>query len=253
MKFLNHNFIKITSIFLLSYATVKTTSAQLPPPPEGIIPMEVGAPGKLAPDPHIPGRLAVFAKEDISKLQNRTVFLGDSITQMFDLNKFFPEIKTVNRGVGYDGMGLLEKYGVYNRLASTVYNLHPKQIILMIGVNDIGNLSTDPGDKRFLQYDYLVWKLRHDLPNTELWCISLLPTGDPYSNMNPTIRIFNAHAEQVANKYHAHWLNIYPNFLNENNIFKKEYTQDGLHPSQTGFAILANIYRNKIFGLPPLK
>ena len=209
--------------------------------------MDVNAPLKNPPIRHEQMRLDVFAKEDISKLQHRTVFLGDSITEGFHIENYFPKDEIVNRGISAEGIGGFRKYGTINRLESTVYNLHPKRIILMIGVNDTPGMNPENIQEQMLQYDYLVWKIRHDIPNTELWCISLLPTRDKHAYLLPSIRTFNIHIKEVADKYHAKWLNVYPDFADSNDEFKAELTNDGLHPNAAGYDVLAKLYNEHIF------
>jgi lysophospholipase L1-like esterase len=62
------------------------------------------------------------------------VFLGDSITDFFRVNEFFPGVYVINRGISGDTTD-----GVLNRLAESVYELSPSKIFLMIGTNDLGN------------------------------------------------------------------------------------------------------------------
>jgi len=63
------------------------------------------------------------------------VFLGDSITQGWnDLAATFPELKAANRGIGGD-----VTRGVLFRLREDVLDLDPAAVVLLIGINDIGN------------------------------------------------------------------------------------------------------------------
>ena len=121
------------TIIISSCSTLKT-SHRLPPPPVGFIPMEADTPGKEKISDFAKQRMEVFAKEDIAKVQRGIVFLGDSMTNRFPVEKYFPNLKVINRGIGGDTMGCIRHYGVYNRLESTVYNLHPKKIIMMIAI-----------------------------------------------------------------------------------------------------------------------
>lgn len=228
-----------------STATVQTT--QLPDPPKGFIPMESDAPDKLPPSEHEKERLDAFAKEDITQLQNATVFLGDSITEGLNIHHYFPNELVVNRGISSEGIGGYQSFGTINRLDSTVFNLHPKRIILMVGVNDTPGMSADSTEPKLLQYDYLIWKIRHALPKTELWCISLLPTRGNFSYLNPRIINFNKHIRQTASYYGAQWLNVHSSFLDKKKELKPEYTHDGLHPNTAGYDILAKLYNEHIF------
>ena len=239
----------LLSILLLFTSSFSANNKTIPllTPPFGFVPMEDTTEGKQAIPEYTKKRMGIFAKQDISKLQNGTVFLGDSITEGFHIEKYFPEELVINRGIVSDHIGGFNYYGVYNRLDSTIYNLHPKRIIMMIGVNDAPGMTADSTDKKLVQYDYQVWKIRHDLPDTELWCISLMPTRNKYSYLNPIIKNFNIHAKEAAMKYNAHWLDIYPSFINETRELKEEITRDGLHVNSAGYDILAQLYKDNIF------
>jgi lysophospholipase L1-like esterase len=233
-------------IFFMSCSTTKVAK-RLPPPPAGFIPMEANAPGKEPISDFAKKRMEEFAKEDITKLQGGIVFLGDSITHRFPVEKYFPTLKVINRGIGGDTMGGIRHYGVYNRLESTVYNLHPKMIILMIAFNDLAYSAGTPFETKLTQYEYLIWKIRQDLPKTELWCVSVLPAREGFASKNEAIRKFNEYEQKIAEKYGAKWIDAYPHFLDENGVLKKELAIDSVHPSQAGYEILAKIYQQRIF------
>lgn len=233
-------------IFLMSCSTTKVAK-RLPPPPAGFVPMEADNPGKEKISDFAKKRMEQFAQEDITKLQDGIVFLGDSITHRFSVEKYFPHLKVINRGIGGDTMGGVRHNGVYNRLESTVYNLHPKMIILMIGFNDLAYSAGTPFELKLTQYEYLVWKIRHDLPKTELWCVSVLPARDNFAAKNEAILKFNEYEQKVAEKYGTKWMDAYPYFLDETGVLKKELAIDSVHPSPAGYEILADIYKQKIF------
>ncbi|MFB3897291.1 MAG: GDSL-type esterase/lipase family protein [bacterium] len=230
----------------MSCSTTKVAK-RLPPPPAGFVPMEADNPGKEKISDFTKKRMEQFTQEDITKLQGGIVFLGDSITHRFPVEKYFPNLKVINRGIGGDTMGGIRHYGVYNRLESTVYNLHPKMIILMIAFNDLAYSAGTPFELKLAQYEYLVWKIRHDLPKTELWCVSVLPAREGFASKNETIQKFNEQGRKVAEKYGAKWIDAYPYFLDETGVLKKEFAIDSVHPSPAGYEVLANIYKHQIF------
>jgi lysophospholipase L1-like esterase len=236
----------LTSLLFSSCATVKT-SERLPPPPAGFTPMEADAPGKEKISDFAKQRMEVFAKEENAQLQGGIVFLGDSMTNRFPVEIYFPKMLVVNRGIGGDTMGCIRHYGVYNRLESTVYNLHPQKIIMMIGANDLILSAGTPFETKLVQYEYLVWKIRNDLPDTELWCVSVLPARLKFANKNVPIRKFNQQGKKVAKKYGAKWLDAYPRFLDVQGELKKELAIDSVHLSPAGYDLLASLYRKTIF------
>ena len=68
------------------------------------------------------------------------VFAGDSITQAGEWTDFFPNLKIANRGVGSD-----TTHDLLRRLDSII-SVNPKNVFVMIGINDI----------KFVIHDHLV-------------------------------------------------------------------------------------------------
>ncbi|MCX7918095.1 MAG: GDSL-type esterase/lipase family protein [bacterium] len=232
----------------MSCSTMNATKrGAIPSPPAGFTPMETNAPGKEKISDFAKQRILEFAHEDMSKLQGGIVFVGDSLTHRFPVEQYFPNLKVINRGIGGDTMGCIRHYGVYNRLESTIYNLHPKMIIMMIGINDLLFSAGTPFEVKLQQYEYLVWKIRKDLPETELWCISVLPVRLKFAPKNPDIIKFNIHGKKVAKRYGAKWLDVYSKFLDEKGELKEELAIDSVHLSPAGYELLASLYKKTIF------
>jgi lysophospholipase L1-like esterase len=227
-------------------ATYSNKKAELLPQPAfQIIPL--GEQGKTGPGTYAKNRIAVFDKENIKALQNGTIFLGDSITERYPLAQYYPKMKVINRGIGGDTMGGLKYYGVYERLESTVYNLHPKKIILMIGINDLMWIPSVPLEKKFDQYANLLWTLRKNLPKTEIYCVTTLPVKGKYAKFNGDVIKFNEHGKETALKYNAHWIDAYSLLKDDQGMLNKDYAADAVHLNPAGLTILTNLYNHEVF------
>ena len=211
------------------------------------VPMSLTHPDKEPISRYRQNRLKSFAEEDVSTLQSSTVFLGDSITHRYPLQRFFRKSHVVNRGIGGDTMGGVKHRGILNRLKSTVYNLNPKRIILLIGVNDILWSHGTAFKTKLAQYDYLVESIRRERPNIELWCISVLPTRGKYAKKNQAIQRFNRHAAKVSKRHGAQWLDLYRYFVNDEGELLKKLARDSVHLSMRGYRRLTAFYKRKIF------
>jgi len=192
-------------------------------------------------------RLDSFAKQDVSNLQKGTVFLGDSITHRYPIDRFFRKKRVVNRGIGGDTMGGIKHQGVLNRLESTVYNLDPQRIVLLIGVNDIIWSHGTAFKTKLEQYEYLVETIRKDRPDTELWCISVLPARGKYAKKNKAIKAFNRHVAEVSKKHRAKWLDLYRYFANKDGELLQKLATDNVHLNRRGYRRLTAFYKRKIF------
>ena len=70
--------------------------------------------------------------ESLSRNSHSIVFLGNSLTQNFELSEFFPNHKIKNRGINGDVSA-----GILNRVKS-ITALHPSKIFIEMGINDLG-------------------------------------------------------------------------------------------------------------------
>lgn len=60
------------------------------------------------------------------------LFLGDSLTARYDLNKYYAKYYTVNSGIG----GNITT-NILDDMDKRVYKYKPKKVFLLIGINDL--------------------------------------------------------------------------------------------------------------------
>ena len=59
------------------------------------------------------------------------VFVGDSLTENYNVYEYFKDYNVYNRGIGGDTTS-----GLLNRMKESIYDLEPKVVVLLIGIND---------------------------------------------------------------------------------------------------------------------
>jgi lysophospholipase L1-like esterase len=172
---------------------------------------------------------------------NAIVFLGNSLTQYFELAEFFPGIHVKNRGIHGD---MLEK--VLLRLSPIIAS-KPKKIFIEMGVNDLEQKV--PKEKILELYDRLLDTLKSTCPSTKLYVQSLLPVADtsvylPYSycspQMNKNIVFMNKQLRWLAGRKACTFINLYDKFL-LNNQLNPVYSVDGVHLSGEGYVLWTKI------------
>ena len=84
---------------------------------------------------HYTDRCKLFEEENKTAQDVDVVFLGDSLTEGYDVKTFYPEYNVLNRGIGGD-----TTFGVEERLEVSVYNAHPKVTTLLIGANNFDSM-----------------------------------------------------------------------------------------------------------------
>src|SRR5262245_5697079 len=86
---------------------------------------------------HWENRVRAFKEQNLG-LQN-IVLLGDSITEGFEVTKYFPGRRVLNRGIGADVIGndmpTNDFRGVLQRLDNSVFDCAATDVFILIGIN----------------------------------------------------------------------------------------------------------------------
>ncbi len=178
---------------------------------------------------HWRDRTTLFIIEAETIDTNKVVFLGNSLTEGFDLRKFFSGSQPVNRGIGGDHIdGLLERFDY------SVLKLKPSKLFVMIGINDIG--AGDPDSLIRSNYQVLLRTILKSLPNTRVYIQSILPTTAQWSNCPvEKIKGNNKFIEDFSIRFGFTWIDLYSKFVTKEGYLKKDYTTDGLHLNSKGY------------------
>lgn len=170
------------------------------------------------------------------------LFIGDSITEGFDLNRHLNDSTTVNMGIGGDFTS-----GVLRRL-DIVAALQPKQIFVMIGINDI--LKNVPQDRIENNYREIIAYMKKHCTNSKIYVQSNLPTtgmgGTDESNRIIVARVeeLNAFLTELCAANQIEFINLYPKFETTDHKLIPELTYDGLHLSDSGYVVWSNEIRS---------
>jgi lysophospholipase L1-like esterase len=159
------------------------------------------------------------------------VFLGDSITQGWNsLRRDFPNLKTVNRGIGGD-----TTRGVLYRLDADVLSLQPKAIVLLIGTNDIGN-GADPSDVAD-NIKAIIKAIHHEYPYLPVIVCEVMPSSETKQRPADKIEKLNKLIKKdVRWRSHTYLCDTWSIFANANGDAPQNEFPDLLHPNATGYA-----------------
>lgn len=153
-------------------------------------------------------------------------FLGDSLTDGYDVVRYYPQFKVSNRGIGGDTTFDLEE-----RLKVSVYDLVPKAVVMLIGAN---NLST-----MFDNYEHILKGLKDNLPNTKIILLSLTNMGQDWGKGNELAAYNNVKIKKLAEKYGFAFVDLYSPLMNlQTGEIHPEYTTDGGHLTEKGYEVL---------------
>jgi lysophospholipase L1-like esterase len=176
--------------------------------------------------------------------KNEIIMLGNSITNCANWDELFPNKHIKNRGISGD-----ITLGVLDRMDEIVKR-KPKKIFILIGINDI-SLNIDK-NIILANYQGIITKIKTESPKTTIYIQSILPTNDEFDKFKnhqgkmDIIKEVNRELEKLANTNKVVFLNIFPEFLDEQGKLSKEYTNDGLHLLGEGYLHWASILKKHI-------
>lgn len=152
-------------------------------------------------------------------------FLGDSLTDMYDLQKYYPQYLTANRGISGDTSLRLE-----TRLKVSVYDLKPKVVVMLIGANNFDTLLDN--------YESLVTGILENLPESKLVLLSMTSMGKNWGRNNYKAIGNNVEIKRIAEKYNCPYVDLFTALLNEDtNEIYENYTIDGGHLTDEGYKV----------------
>lgn len=176
-------------------------------------------------------------------LENQTVLLGDSITDFFNWYELFYDFSqnsgqaVYNRGISGDTTDRL-----LERLKENVLCIKPKNIVLLIGTNDIGRGL--PLSMTLENMENIIKMAKDACPDVNFIIEAVYPINEKIRDRfekrnNKKINQMNIEYIKLCNKYDCVWLDFTDELKDKNGNLKKEYTYDGLHINAHAYEIVA--------------
>jgi lysophospholipase L1-like esterase len=163
----------------------------------------------------------------------RVVFLGNSLTELFDL-PLLGDTTYINRGITGDFTE-----GVLKRLDEVV-SLKPSQLFIEIGINDLVEHVTV--QEICINYEEIITRVRKGSPLTHIYLQSLLPVRMKSSfltsseDVNAVIKQQNEALRSLAEKHQVTYIDLHDSFAVGNEI-NPRLTWDGIHLVDEGYLI----------------
>jgi lysophospholipase L1-like esterase len=176
----------------------------------------------------------------------RVVFLGDSITDMWNLTQYFPGKPYVNRGIGGQTTAQM-----LVRLFPDIINIHPSTVVILAGTNDIAR-NTGPQTIGMIQDNFRAIVELLQKHNIAVVLCSLTPISDytrfKQSAQRPPsdIKALNEWLKNYAEQVHIAYVDYYSALADSNGSLKEGHSGDGLHPNDKGYAIMAPLLQAAI-------
>jgi len=162
---------------------------------------------------------------------NDIVFLGDSLTEGFDLINHFGKSNLRNRGMS----GNLTEHVLYR--LEEVFNTKPCMLFLMIGINDI--YQGTASDLVINNIEKILNKIQEKSPQTKIYCQSILPVNEDhllsFENINEKVYKVNIQLREICTNKNIIFIDIHPDFLNQTGQMDSKFTFDGVHLTEEGY------------------
>jgi len=223
-------------------ATAQPATAEKPKPAEAkpAPPVDMAALFRM----HWTNRTNAFRMQN--EVFQNVVLLGDSITEGFDVAKYLPGRRVLNRGIGADVIGndlpAEDNRGVLKRLDESVFNCAATDVFLMIGINDLGSGHTP--DVMEQGYRDILRRIKTEAPRVRVHVQSVLPTRDNFAKHNANVVDFNGRLKKMAEEFGYDYIDVHALMVDDKGELKAEFTGDGLHLNEAAYRLwLAEVER----------
>lgn len=179
--------------------------------------------------------------------RGQTVLLGDSITEIFNWYELFEAYTrgngqaVYNRGISGDTSDRL-----LERLEDNALNIAPRNLVLLIGTNDLGLGAPISFTAR--NVETIVRRAQESDPQMNLILQAVYPVnrrlGRDAVHMvgrrkNTDIRLLNVHLREIAERAGIRWLDQTVALSDERGELSAALCYDGLHLNAQGFTVAA--------------
>lgn len=182
-------------------------------------------------------RKRTYNAADMLGRKCETLFIGDSITWLYNLKENFPGKNYINRGISGD-----KTTDILERCDFTFRKVKAENIVILAGVNDLFHINSPSRTVLDNLYKIIETAEKYN-PDAKIFVESVYPvTNGKYGALHDdcTERIYEINRElsEKADEKGYTFIDIFSVLRDENDCFNEPYTYDGLHPSKEGFKVI---------------
>ena len=180
--------------------------------------------------------------------ENRVVFFGDSITDIWKLPDYFPGKPYINRGIGGQTTPQM-----LVRFRQDVIDLHPKVVVMLAGTNDIAG-NTGPMRNEDIEANLASMAELARAHGIRVVFSSVLPVHN-YTEKSKDffaqrsmkrIHELNDWLKKYCAENKVVYLDYFSALVDDKGMLKKDLADDGLHPNDAGYKIMAPLAEGAI-------
>lgn len=187
-------------------------------------------------------KVKVVNKEKKEKVVNviddNYLFLGDSITDYYDLNKYYEGMNVVNSGISGNTTG-----DILADMNNRVYKYNPSKVFLLIGTNDIQRKISE--DEIISNIEEIIEKIKDNRSYAKIYLQSIYPVDEEKDGAqdreNSKIKSVNKKLEDYCKDNDVTYIDLFSKLIdNESSDVKidEDYSDDGLHLTSEGYEVV---------------
>jgi lysophospholipase L1-like esterase len=173
--------------------------------------------------------------------EQRVIFFGDSITDGWHLDQYFPGKGYINRGIGGQTTSQM-----LMRFRQDVIALRPTAVVILAGTNDIAG-NTGPIAIEDIEANYASLAELAHASGIRLVFSSVMPVHDYtpesqnfFAQRDPTkILALNTWLKNYCSANGLTYLDYFSAMVDDHGLLRKDLATDGLHPNDAGYRIMA--------------
>ena len=188
----------------------------------------------------------IIVKENVIEekkiVAENIVFLGDSITEFYDLDKYYENVYHVQSGHNGD-----KTKDILDNMYDRVYKYNPSKVFIMLGINNFVYDDTSAEDV-VKDIKEICEKIEDRNPYTEIYIESIYPYSGEWKNhdgtahdeedVNNKITEANKLLKEYAKEKDYKYINVHDSLLNDDKKLDMKYSDDGLHPNEEGYKVI---------------
>ena len=164
-------------------------------------------------------------------------FIGDSLTDGYDVKSFYSNLNVLNRGIGGDRVK-----DVITRLDTSIYHANPKVVVVLIGGNDV--LAGHSQEYIINMIIRIIMNIKNNLHNTKIIVQSFYPLSKDYAKHNSTMKSLNVVVKDVCSIFDVVFADIYDSLLDTStNELSLSFTPDNVHLNNDGYEVVTSILK----------
>ena len=181
-------------------------------------------------------------KKELERKAENIVFFGDSITDFYDLNKYYKGYNVVNSGISGN-----QTISLINEIKNRVYIYNPTKVFILIGTNDLVE-SNRTNEEIVENIEKIVNGIKENRPKAKIYVESIYPVNNTdnkkvvhsttKTRSNKRIKKINILIKEMCKDNNIEYINLYDELVDKDGNLNIDYTKDGLHMSEEGYEVI---------------